>query len=64
MCGARTVSNDALADYVGSMADAYEHEIDRPWSAIVDGCRAVARERIARDGELLVSSRLGAFVCR
>jgi SAM-dependent methyltransferase len=55
---------DALADYVGSVADTYGHQIARPWSEIVDGCRAVARERIAREGALLVSARLGAFVCR
>jgi hypothetical protein len=55
---------DALADYVGSVADTHGDEVARPWSEIVDECRAVARDRIARDGALLVSARLGAFVCR
>jgi SAM-dependent methyltransferase len=53
----------ALADYLRSVADIYESQIDAPWDDVVEECRRRAQEIIDRDGALLLTSRTGAFVC-
>jgi SAM-dependent methyltransferase len=58
------VDADALADYVASVADAYEDDAAVEWSDVVERCRERAREIIERDGSLPITARLGAFVCR
>jgi hypothetical protein len=55
---------EVIADYVASVADHYEHEIDRSWAAVVDDVRAAAREVIEAEGALTVSGDPGAFVCK
>lgn len=55
---------DALADYVASVADVYEHEVEGSWADVVDRCRTRAAEVIARDGRFPITASLGAFVCR
>ncbi len=55
---------EVVADYVASVADHYEHEIERPWAAVVDDVRAAVREIIEIDGALTVSGHAGAFVCK
>jgi SAM-dependent methyltransferase len=53
-----------LADYVASVADHYEHEINRPWADVVSDVRAAVQEVIDRDGRFVVKGETGAFVCR
>lgn len=53
-----------LAGYVASIADAYENEISRPWSDVVDDVRSAAQAVIERDGVFVVEGDPGAFVCR
>lgn len=52
-----------VADYAASVADHYEHEIERSWTAVVDDVRAAAREIIETEGALTVSGDVGAFFC-
>jgi len=55
---------DAVADYVSSVADHYEIQVELPWAEVVDRVRDLARATVARDGELRFSAGGGAFICR
>jgi SAM-dependent methyltransferase len=54
---------DALAAYVGSVADHYEAEAGVAWSMVVERFRRAASEIMATDGELRFTNSAGAFVC-
>jgi len=57
---------DALADYLASTADHYERTLPpgRRWAEVVEAGRQAVREAVARSGALVLTARLGAFVCR
>ncbi|HEY1740905.1 MAG TPA: class I SAM-dependent methyltransferase [Acidimicrobiia bacterium] len=55
---------DLVADYVASTGDHYEHEIDRPWSEVVDDVRAAVQQVIDAEGSFTIKGETGAFVCR
>lgn len=55
---------DALADYVASVADHYQPEVDLEWAEVVRRVRARARSILEVDGELRFNTQAGAFVCR
>jgi len=55
---------NAVADYVASVADHYEAEVDIPWAEVVSRVRDLAGAVMATDGELRFSTGGGAFVCR
>jgi SAM-dependent methyltransferase len=57
---------DALASYVGSLADHYEDEIVdwMTWDDVVRACRGRASAIIAERGFFRISTVVGAFVCR
>jgi SAM-dependent methyltransferase len=55
---------DALADYVGSIADIYEDQAGVAWADVVEECRHRAAAVIARDGAFPITGKVGAFVCR
>lgn len=60
-----TISDVTIAaDYVASVADHYEDEIARPWSAVVEDVRRAVQKVIDADGVFTVSGDTGAFVCR
>ena len=54
---------DALADYVASMADHYEAQVEMPWAVVVSRVRDLARAAMST-GELRFSTGAGAFICR
>ncbi len=53
----------ALAQYVASVADHYESEVEIPWAEVVRRVRGLASDAISADGELRFSAGVGAFVC-
>jgi SAM-dependent methyltransferase len=53
-----------VADYIASIADHYQHELDRPWAEVVEAARSEVQATIDRDGAFLVEGDVGAFVCR
>ncbi|MHB8449426.1 MAG: class I SAM-dependent methyltransferase [Mycobacteriales bacterium] len=53
-----------IADYVASVADHYQDQVDRPWSEVVAEVRRKAQAVIDRDGAFIVTGDVGAFVCR
>jgi SAM-dependent methyltransferase len=55
---------DALTDYVASVGDNYETQVDIPWSEVVNRVHKLASAAMSRDGELRLSTGVGAFVCR
>lgn len=55
---------DVIADYVASVADHYEPEVDRPWREVVDDVRSAVQRTIDAQGAFLVRGDPGAFVCR
>jgi aminoglycoside phosphotransferase len=55
---------DAVVDYVASVADNYEGQVDVPWAEVVRRVRDLASAAMSRDGELRFSTGAGAFVCR
>ena len=55
---------DAYADYVASVGDTYQEQVDVPWSDVVDECRRRVAVVIERDGSFPISTSFGAFVCR
>jgi SAM-dependent methyltransferase len=57
-------SVEVLTDYVASVADHYEAQVGRPWAAVVERVRELATARFAEEGELRLTSSVGAFVCR
>lgn len=54
----------AFAGYVASIADAYQDQVDRPWSEVVERARARCAQQVADHGELRLGSAVGAFICR
>jgi SAM-dependent methyltransferase len=52
------------ADYVASVADHYQDEVDRPWAEVVASVRDAVQAVIDRDGRFVVRGAPGAFVCR
>ena len=55
---------NALTDYVASVADPYEAQVDVPWSWVVNRVHELASTAMSREGELRLSTGVGAFVCR
>ncbi len=55
---------DVAAGYVAGVAGIYEPEIDRPWTEVVEEVRDTVSARIAATGAFIVTSSVGAFVCR
>lgn len=57
---------DAMADYIASTADHYEHGLPAGvrWDDVVETVRSTTAQAIADDGALVVTARLGALVCR
>ena len=55
---------DLVADYVASVGDHYQHEIERPWSEVVDDVRAAVQRVIDEEGAFTIKGESGAFVCR
>jgi SAM-dependent methyltransferase len=54
----------ALAQYVASVADHYESQVDIPWSTVTSRVYELANEAMASNGQLRFSTGAGAFVCR
>lgn len=54
----------ALDQYVASVADHYESEVDVPWAEVVRRVHELATDVIASDGALRFTAEVGAFVCR
>ena len=55
---------DLIADYVASVGDHYQREVDRPWAEVVDDVRAAVSCVIDTEGAFVVQGQTGAFVCR
>lgn len=55
---------DALVEYVASVADHYEDQVDVPWAEVVRRVHGLASAALSTDGELRFSTGAGAFVCR
>ena len=55
---------DALADYVASVADHYEAQVDVPWTEVVRRVHDLARAAVATHDPLKFSTGAGAFICR
>jgi SAM-dependent methyltransferase len=57
---------DAMADYVASSAEHFGRTLPagRRWEEVVEGVRAATAAAIAAEAALIVTSRLGALVCR
>jgi SAM-dependent methyltransferase len=55
---------DALAEYVASVADHYETQVDIPWAEVVSRVHELATAAMSKDGELRFSTGAGAFACR
>lgn len=55
---------DLLTDYLASVGDHYETEIDTPWASVVEKVRGMAAGELETVGHLRWPTRVGAFVCR
>jgi SAM-dependent methyltransferase len=55
---------DAIGEYVASVADHYEDQVDLPWSEVVKRVHEMASSSISAHGELRFSTGAGVFVCR
>ena len=55
---------DTVADYVASVADAYQDQVACAWDDVVEGTRRAAQAIIERHGQITTSGDTGAFVCR
>jgi hypothetical protein len=55
---------NALTDYVASVADPYQAQVDIPWSEVVNRVHELVSEAITGTGQLRLSTGVGAFVCR
>lgn len=53
-----------IADYVASVADAYQDEVVDDWSRVVERTREAARTVISSEGCVTTMGVTGAFVCR
>ncbi len=54
----------ALDQYVASVEEHYETELEVPWSEVVRRFHELATDAISTDGALRFSAQAGAFVCR
>ena len=55
---------DIVADYVASVADAYQEQVTGDWADVVENTRQAAEAIIERHGQITTSGATGAFVCR
>ena len=55
---------DVVADYVASVADAYQDQLTDDWTAVVESTRQAAQAVIDRYGRITTKGDTGAFVCR
>ena len=55
---------DVVADYIASVADAYEDQVAEDWGDVVEATRQAAQDKIDRHGRITTSGETGAFVCR
>jgi hypothetical protein len=53
-----------VSDYVASVADAYQHQVEVPWDEIVEQTRQSVQIIIDREGAFITAGDTGAFVCR
>jgi SAM-dependent methyltransferase len=53
-----------VADYVASVADAYEGQVAVPWVEVVEGTRRAVQDLIDREGAVTTAGDTGVFVCR
>jgi hypothetical protein len=54
----------ALTDYVASVGDHYESEVNVPWVEVVRRVHELASAAVSADGELRFTTDAGAFVCQ
>jgi hypothetical protein len=52
-----------LGDYLRSVADHYEHQIEGSWADVADTCQREVAEIIGAEGAFAISQSMGAFVC-
>ena len=50
---------NALTDYVASVADRYQAQVDVPWSEVVNRVHELASTALSRNGELTSQHRSG-----
>jgi hypothetical protein len=55
---------DVVADYVASVADAYQDQLTDDWTIVVESTRQAAQAEIDRHGRITTKGDTGAFVCR
>lgn len=55
---------DVVADYVASVADAYQDQLTEDWTDVVESTRQAAQAVIDRHGRITTKGDTGAFVCR
>ena len=54
---------DVVADYVGSVGDAYQDQLTDDWSRVVESTRQAAQAVIDRHGRIITQGETGAFLC-
>ena len=54
----------ALADYLRSVGDIFEHEIEGTWEGLVGRCVDQVSRVIEADGAFTITPSVGAFLCR
>lgn len=52
------------ADYVASVADHYQHQVERPWSELVADVGREVQRIIDTEGAFTVVGEAGAFICQ
>jgi SAM-dependent methyltransferase len=62
--GLLVTDTEALREYLDSVGDLYQAEIDQDWADVVRVCVDRVREIVARQGAFRLTSMAGAFVCR
>lgn len=55
---------EVVADYVSSVADAYQDQVTDNWTDVVESTRHAAQSVIDRHGRITTKGDTGAFVCR
>jgi SAM-dependent methyltransferase len=55
---------DVVADYVASVADAYQDQLTDDWTSVVKSTRLAAQAEIDGHGRITTKGDTGAFVCR
>jgi SAM-dependent methyltransferase len=51
------------ADYVASIADHYQDEVDRPWADVVEDVRGQVQAVISARGAFTTAGDVAAFIC-